>query len=95
MHTEAKAGTEGMARVFEAVRFELRANAVRHRCGITIGEETKALAQKATKKSRVVMEKMVDMKDKALLVRVNDQMNHNLTVMAASGMLASETHEQY
>lgn len=53
------------------------------------------ISTESNEEKQMVMEKMVDMKDKALLVRVNDQTNHNVTVVAASGMLASETHEQY
>jgi hypothetical protein len=93
MQTEAKDIAEETANVIETVKMEMRNNAADIKRSIKIGEETKTAAREATEKSKMVVDMVKELKDKAPPVRTQGHMSY--AAVAANGVLASGTPDAH
>jgi hypothetical protein len=69
MQTEAKDIAKETANVIETVKMEMRNNAADIKRNIKIREETKTVAREATERSKMVVDIVKELKDKAPPVR--------------------------
>jgi hypothetical protein len=93
MQTEAKDIAEETANVIETVKMEMRNNAADIKRSIKIGEETKTAAREATERSKMVVDMVKELKDKAPPVRTQGHMSY--AAVAANGVLASGTPDAH
>jgi hypothetical protein len=93
MQTEAKDIAEETANVIETVKMEMRNSAANIKRSIKIGEETKTAAREATERSKMVVDMVKELKDKAPPVRTQGHMSY--AAVAAHGVLASGTPDAH
>jgi hypothetical protein len=93
MQTEAKDIAEEPAKVIETVKMEMRNNAADIKRSIKIGEETKTAAREATEGSKMVVDMVKELEDKAPPVRTQGHMSY--AAVAANGVLASRTPDAH
>jgi septin family protein len=93
MQPEAKGIAKETANVIETVKMEVRNNAADIKRSIKIREETKTAAREATESSKMVMDIVKELKDKAPPIRPQGHMSY--AAVAANGVLASGTPDAH
>jgi hypothetical protein len=93
MQTEAKERAEETSRAMETVKVELRNNVADIKRSITIGEQTRAVAEEATGKGRKVVEMVMELKHEAPSVGTHGRMSY--AAAAANEMPASGTQSTH